>query len=112
EMSATAPLKLLAARHEFRGATLPGFSRAMLPVLALDYERVNVRVMEFKDRMDRADSISVSLEAEGRVYESWFDLRFRTGHASGGLMRELGMVGNLPSGEAYIVPYEGERTGE
>lgn len=27
-------------------------------------------------------------------------------------MREPGTVGNLPSGEAYIVPYEGERDGE
>jgi len=41
-----------------------------------------------------------------------FDLRFRTGHASGGLMREEGIVGNLPSGEAYIVPYEGEKANE
>ena len=27
-------------------------------------------------------------------------------------MREPGVVGNLPSGEAYIVPYEGEKAGE
>lgn len=112
EMSATAPLKLLAGRHDFRGATLPGFSRAMLPVLALDYERVNERVVEFKSRLDRAEGIEVALEAEGKTYESRFDLRFRTGHASGGLMREPRKVGNLPSGEAYIVPYEGERAGE
>jgi hypothetical protein len=37
EMSATAPLKNLAKRHGFRGATLPGFLRAMIPVLALDF---------------------------------------------------------------------------
>jgi hypothetical protein len=108
QMSATAPLKLLAKRHGFRGATMPGFLRSMIPVLALDYEKVNARVVEFRDRMDRADGIAVSLEAEGRAWESYYDLRFRTGHASGGLMREPGMVGNLPSGEAYIVPYEGE----
>lgn len=112
EMSATAPLKVLAREHGFRGATMPGFSRAMIPALALDYERVDARVREFKDRMDRAAGISVSLEAEGKHYTSFFDLRFRTGHASGGLMREPGTVGNLPSGEAYIVPYEGEREAE
>jgi hypothetical protein len=112
QLSATAPLKLLAKQHGFRGATLPGFSRAMIPVLALDYERVNARVVEFKDRMDRAEGISVALDARGRQYTSYFDLRFRTGHASGGLMREPGQVGNLPSGEAYIVPYEGERESE
>jgi len=112
QLSATAPLKLLAKEYGFRGATLPGFSREMIPVLALDYETVNARVLQFKNRMDRADGVSVVLEAGGKRYESYFDLRFRTGHASGGLMREPGMVGNLPSGEAYIVPYEGERASE
>jgi hypothetical protein len=112
QLSATAPLKLLAKQYGFRGATLPGFSRAMLPVLALDYEQVNARVVQFKNRMDRAEGISVALDARGRRYTSYFDLRFRTGHASGGLMREPGLVGNLPSGEAYIVPYEGERESE
>jgi hypothetical protein len=109
ELSATAPLKLLAREHGFRGATLPGFTRAMLPVLALDYERVHDRVMEFKNRMDDAEGMSLSLESGGVRYESFFDFRHRAAHASGGLMREPGMVGNLPSGEAYIVPYEGER---
>jgi hypothetical protein len=112
EFSATAPLKNLARQHGFRGASMPGFLRSMIPVLALDFEKVNDRVVEFKDRMDRADAIAVELEANGRSYASHFDLRFRTGHASGGLMREAGMVGNLPSGEAYVVPYEGEREGE
>jgi hypothetical protein len=112
QLSATAPLKVLAREHGFRGASMPGFSRAMVPALALDYEAVDARVREFKDRMDRASGIAVSLEVDGREYSSFFDLRFRAGHASGGLMREPGMVGNLPSGEAYIVPYEGEREGE
>ena len=40
------------------------------------------------------------------------DLRHRQGHASGGLFPDNGVAGNLPSGEAYIVPYEGEREGE
>jgi leucyl aminopeptidase (aminopeptidase T) len=41
----------------------------------------------------------------------YFDLRFRTAHASTGRFPDKGTAGNLPSGEAYIVPYEGE-TGE
>jgi len=112
ELSATAPLKMLARSIPFRGATLPGFSRSMLPALMLDYEAVNARVVQLKDRMDRAEGLSVSLEADGTRYDSYFDLRYRSGHASGGLMRETGTVGNLPSGEAYIVPYEGEKAGD
>jgi hypothetical protein len=112
QLSATAPLKMLAREHGFRGASMPGFSRAMIPALALDYDAVDARVREFKDRLDRASGAQLLLDAEGTSYASFFDLRFRTAHASGGLMREPGMVGNLPSGEAYIVPYEGEREGE
>lgn len=112
QFSATAPLKVLARQHGFRGATLPGFTRAMIPALGLDYERVNARVLQFKERMDRAAGVEVALEADGRRYASFFDLRHRTGHASGGLIREPGSVGNLPSGEAYVVPYEGERPGD
>ena len=41
ELSATAPLKLLARQYGFRGATLPGFSRGMIPALGLDYEAIN-----------------------------------------------------------------------
>jgi hypothetical protein len=112
EFSATAPLKNLAREHGFRGATLPGFSRKMLPTLALDYEKVHARVMQFKNRLDEASAAFIGFSAIGRSFEMYFDLRHRTAHASGGLMREAGVVGNLPSGEAYIVPYEGEKAGD
>lgn len=112
ELSATAPLKVLARQHGFRGATLPGFTRSMVPSLLLDYEKVNRRVMELKERLDRASQARILLRGGNRKYESIFDLRFRSGHASGGIIREAGTVGNLPSGEAYIVPYEGERPDE
>jgi leucyl aminopeptidase (aminopeptidase T) len=42
-----------------------------------------------------------------------FDLRYRTGHADDGLChpgKTFPLI-NLPSGEAFIVPYEGERPG-
>jgi len=112
ELSATAPLKMLAKKHGFRGATMPGFSRAMIPALGLDYEQVNRRVVEFQERMNRASGADLLLESGGRSYALHLDLRFRSAHASGGVIREPGSVANLPSGEAYIVPYEGEKAGE
>ena len=45
-------------------------------------------------------------------YDLHLDLRHRTAHASGGLLPQPGTAGNLPSGEAYIVPYEGEFAGD
>jgi len=112
ELSATAPLKLFAKRFRFRGASMPGFLRSMIPTLSLDYEKVHTRVMEFQKKMELADSVRVRLAVGTTTYESVYDLRYRPAHASGGLMREPGVVGNLPSGEAYITPYEGERADE
>jgi hypothetical protein len=112
ELSATAPLKVLARKHLFRGATLPGFLRQMIPALGLDYEKVNSRVEQIQARMNRAESAIVLLKAGGEEFSCRLDLRYRTAHASGGVIRKPGEVANLPSGEAYIVPYEGERSGE
>jgi len=112
ELSATAPLKLLAQEYGFRGATMPGFSRTMLPALMLDYEKVHARVTIIKERMDRAEGARLRLSDGSTEFDAFLDLRHRTGHASGGLMRQTGTVANLPSGEAYIVPYEGEREGD
>ena len=45
-------------------------------------------------------------------HEVVLDLRHRRATASGGMMVEPGNAGNLPSGETYIVPYEGEVAGD
>ena len=112
ERSSTAPLKMLAPKLHFRAATLPGFSRAMFPALRLDFDAVSRRTLEMKQRLDGAESARLELEAEGHVHVLELDLRHRHAHASDGLIREPGMAANLPSGEAYVVPYEGERRGD
>jgi hypothetical protein len=112
ELSATAPLKLLARSMGFRGATLPGFTKSMTPALGLDYGAVDRRVRGFAERLSRAEACRVRFAAVGREFAMDFDLRHRDAHVSSGLIRERGTVGNLPSGESYIVPYEGERAGD
>lgn len=110
--SATAPLKLAAPRYGIRAATMPGFSPAMIPALKLDYGEVDRRCRRLKRLLDRAREASFIFEAGGKTRELVLDLRFREAHASSGLLHEPGTAGNLPSGETYIVPYEGERPGE
>ncbi len=112
QFSATAPLKVLAKKHNFRAATMPGFSRQMLPALSVDYKQVHEQVMKLKTRLDDANNILMEFQAESQTYKFNVDLRHRTAHASSGLLRERGVAGNLPSGEAYIVPYEGELADE
>lgn len=112
ELSATAPLKLMAKTFAFRAATMPGFTPAMIPALRLDYEEINRRVIRFKELLDRAEGAELIFQVEnGPECRLYLDLRHRTAHASGGLLHEPGTAGNLPSGEAYIVPYEGEIEG-
>jgi len=113
QFSTTAPLKLQARRHGFRAATMPGFSAGMIPALKLDYVEVNRRVALLKGLLDRATEARLLFRVDGGAgHRLRLDLRHRTAHASGGLLHEPGTAGNLPSGEAYVVPYEGEREGD
>ncbi len=112
EQSATAPLKIAAAQHGFRAATMPGFTAAMIPALRLDYVEIDRRVRRLKSLLDRATAAYFTFETDSGPTKLEIDLRHRTAHASSGLLECPGTAGNLPSGEAYIVPYEGERPGD
>ncbi len=112
ELSATAPLKVATRLAQstgggFRAATMPGFLPSMIPALRLDYELINRRVWHLKKLLDQAHRADFLFEVGGRTHELVLDLRHNGGHASGGLFPQNGVAGNLPSGEAYIVPYEG-----
>ncbi|MFZ1375519.1 MAG: hypothetical protein WAS25_02885 [Geothrix sp.] len=112
KFSATAPLKLAAKKHPIRAATMPGFRADMIPALRLDYTEVNRRVNLLKDLLDIAEGADFRFGTPAGPCDLHVDLRHRTGHASGGLLPKPGVAGNLPSGEAYIVPYEGELEGD
>jgi leucyl aminopeptidase (aminopeptidase T) len=104
---------VLARSLRFRGATLPGFTEAMVPALRLDFGEVSRRVAVLAALLDRAEGAEAEFVVDRtREYRLSLDLRHRTAHVSGGLFPEPGTVGNLPSGEAYIVPYEGEVPGD
>lgn len=109
QYSTTAPLKNAAKQYQFRAATMPGFSPEMLPALRIDYNEVARRVSILKEKLDAAQSATVLFKVDKKeTYNMFFDLRFRTSHLSSGRFPEAGTAGNLPSGETYIVPYEGE----
>ncbi len=110
--SATAPLKLMAQKYGLRAATMPGFSKAMIPALRLDYTEINRRVHRMKELLDNAISAHIEFQIDSALHRLDLDLRHRTAHASGGLFLNAGSAGNLPSGETYIVPYEGEKGGD
>jgi len=113
QFSTTAPLKMMAPRLGFRAATMPGFSAEMVPALRLDYTEINRRVRLLKNLLDGCVSADFEFLIDRTVtHQLHLDLRHRIAHASGGLLLEPGTAGNLPSGETYIVPYEGEIDGD
>jgi hypothetical protein len=109
EYSTTAPLKNAAKQYGFRAGTMPGFSPAMIPALRIDYGEVSRRVILLKEILDPAQWADVVFSVDQKKrYQIRFDLRHRTAHLSSGRFPEPGTAGNVPSGETYIVPYEGE----
>jgi len=118
EFSPTAPLidvcKRRPGAHIFRAASMPGIEKRMEATsLAADYREVARRCRLLKDAFLAADRAEVEFSTGHRAL---FDLRYRTCEADDGYLHrdksdDLPVI-NLPSGETFQVPYEGERPGE
>ncbi|HEY42854.1 MAG TPA: hypothetical protein G4O11_02615 [Anaerolineae bacterium] len=114
EYSPTAPLIEYRQTHpDFRAASMPIVHRGMQSTaLSADYSEVARKAHILRERLDKSLAARVIFSSG---HEFYFDLRYREAHADDGQLhagREGMGVINLPSGEAYIVPYEGERPGE
>lgn len=113
QYSATAPLAhFVHDNPALRVASMPGVLRCMEETaLAADYAEVARRVAVLEQLADRATLATLTF-ATG--HEVQFDLRFRRAHGDAGQCRAhtSSRIINLPSGEAFIVPYEGERENE
>lgn len=112
--SATAPLAKLSERlDDFRAASMPGvLERMEESALAADYSRVAARCRVIADALQGAELVDVTFSTGHRC---WFDLRHRQAEMDDGFLPR-GKAGdriiNLPSGETFIVPYEGEIEGD
>jgi hypothetical protein len=110
EYSATAPLMTFGRQLEdLRGASMPGVSKRMEETaLAADYRELARRTEMLANRLQEAEGARVKFTTG---HEFYFDLRYREAKADDGQCppgAEPPFI-NLPSGEAYQAPYEGER---
>lgn len=92
-----------------RVGTLPGVTEEiMIRCMNADYQRIAERTHELCAMLERTSEIRVTAP-------SGTDIRLpiagRKAHASSGLFRERGQWGNLPTGEAYLAPLEGQSNG-
>lgn len=114
QYSATAALDSFCRRKEdFRAASLPGLERRMeQSALSADYAEVARRCRILDELLKGAKSLAVRFSTGHRCD---FDLRWRRAEVDDGFLprRKPGdRIINLPSGETFIVPYEGEHAGE
>lgn len=113
EFSPTAPMVAWSkANDDFRCATLPGVARRTeKTALAADYSEVARRCRILLDLLASADAADVAFST-GHTWH--VDLRHRKALMDDGqLPRDKeGRVINLPSGESFQVPYEGEMAGD
>jgi leucyl aminopeptidase (aminopeptidase T) len=114
QFSATAPLAHLAEQKEdFRAASMPGVLKRMeRTALSADYAEVARRCRAIDELMRPAHLCDVTFSTGHRC---WFDLRDRHSEVDDGHLPRFkpgDRIINLPSGETFKVPYEGEKDGQ
>jgi leucyl aminopeptidase (aminopeptidase T) len=92
-----------------RVATLPGVTEEiMVRCMNADYNKIAERTFRLCDELEKTTLVRV--EAPGGTSIT-LPIKGRKAHASSGLFREKGLWGNLPTGEAYLAPLEGQSQG-
>jgi hypothetical protein len=114
EYSATAPLIGFSQKWPaLRAASMPGVTQSMeQTALAADYSEVARKSHILADKLNQAVGAKVEFSTGHQLY---FDLRYRQAEADDGQLhadkKGVRLI-NLPSGEAFIAPYEGEVEGQ
>lgn len=92
-----------------RVGTLPGVTEEiMVRCMNADYDRIAERTHQICALMRQAHTIRVTSPSGTDIT---MPMAGREAHASSGLFREKGQWGNLPTGEAYLAPLEGQSRG-
>lgn len=92
-----------------RIATLPGVTEEiMIRCMNADYNKIAERTFRLCELLEKTSVIKVKAP---RGTDITLPIKGRHAHASSGIFREKGQWGNLPTGEAYLAPVEGESQG-
>jgi aminopeptidase len=92
-----------------RVGTLPGVTEEiMIRCMNADYSKIAQRTFALCKLLEKASTVRVTAPAGTDVT---MPIKGRTAHSSSGLFREKGQWGNLPTGEAYLAPVEGQSEG-
>ncbi len=102
------PARKRASEAGARGATLPGVTEEMLArVMAVDFGRMSERSRAVAALLGGSDQAHVTCP---RGSDFLLDLTGRSGISDDGDLTQPGAFGNLPAGEAFIAPLDGDGT--
>ena len=92
-----------------RVATLPNVTEEiMVRCMNADYNRIAERTYALCRLLEATSVVRVKAPAGTDIS---MPIKGRAAHASSGVFREKGQSGNLPTGEAYLAPLEGQSSG-
>ncbi len=92
-----------------RVATLPGVTEEiMIRCMNADYHEIAARTGRICELLARTRTVRVTAPAGTDIT---MPVAGREPHASSGLFRQRGQWGNLPTGESYLAPLEGQSQG-
>ncbi len=98
-----------ASAQGVRVATLPGVTEEiMVRCMNADYHAIAARTLHLCERLGRVSVVRVTAPGGTDIA---MPVAGRRAHASSGLFTEAGQWGNLPTGEAYLAPLEGQSRG-
>ena len=98
-----------ASAEGVRIGTLPGVTEEiMVRCMNADYHAIAERTHQLCGLLRETQAIRVTSPGGTDIV---MPIAGREAHASSGLFRERGQWGNLPTGEAYLAPREGESNG-
>jgi hypothetical protein len=108
--SATAPLTEKCKKHGFRGATLHGLNQIIVDTgLSVDYRQVSADAEKLRLGLTRAERFELDFEVEGQSTTLTLHCNGQEAQKSHGLCPPgQPDVANLPAGEVYFVPENGE----
>ncbi|MGM0900539.1 MAG: aminopeptidase [Bacillota bacterium] len=91
--------------------TMPGITEDMFleGAMSADYGIVEKETLEMTDKLTKAIQVAIRT---GNEYVLSIPIEGRNGVPSTGVFRKEAASGNLPSGEAYIAPVEGQAEGK
>jgi leucyl aminopeptidase (aminopeptidase T) len=100
------PARKRATEAGVRAATLPGVTEEMLVrVMSVDFDVMASRSRAVAELLDQADEARVTCPLGTDL---WLDLGGRHGLRDDGNLTARGAFGNLPAGEGFIAPLNGE----